>query len=198
MGGMRSPMPYREGPLAYEPAIFCRCDRKAPRWISWSDDNPGRRYLRCIAAWTINDCSFYAWFDGEHTPFLKNLLLDLRDAVWNLRNENAQLKQLNLQGTGDVVCNLRRENAHLKQMNEELQRSNEVKEAGMKAKIKELEDKDVALGTMATMLRSGKAVHQLSPNRRYDNLEVLHCVVLFLGGWLWAGRALAPRVVCVL
>ena len=73
---------------------------------------------------------------------MKNLLLDLRDVVWNLRNGNAQLKQLNRQGIGDVVCNLRRENAMLKQINEDLQRSNEVKEATMKAKIKELE-KDV-------------------------------------------------------
>ena len=111
---------------------------------------------------TINDCGFYVWIDGEHTPFLKNLLLDLRDAVWNLRNENAQLKQLNLQGTDDVLCNLRREHAQLKQMNEELQRSNEVKEASMKATIKELEDKEVALGTMATMLRSGSRCNSCS------------------------------------
>ena len=88
---------------------------------------------------------------------MKNLLLDLRDAVWNLRNENAQLKQLNLQGTDDVLCNLRREHAQLKQMNEELQRSNEVKEASMKATIKELEDKDAALAAIATMFRSGSS-----------------------------------------
>ena len=111
---------------------------------------------------TINDCGFYVWIDGEHTPFLKNLLLDLRDAVWNLRNENAQLKQLNQQGTGDAVCNLRRENAQLKQMNEELQRSNEVMEAGMKAKIKELEDKDATLAAIATMFRSGSSCSSFS------------------------------------
>ena len=93
---------------------------------------------------------------------MKNLLLDLRDAVWNLRNENAQLKQLNQQGTGDAVCNLRRENAQLKQMNEELQRSNEVMEAGMKAKIKELEDKDAALAVIATMFRSGSSCSSFS------------------------------------
>ena len=38
------------------------------------------------------------WYDPEHTTFMKNLLLDLRNAVWELRSKAediAELKQIN-------------------------------------------------------------------------------------------------------
>ncbi|KAM3391174.1 hypothetical protein ACQJBY_012690 [Aegilops geniculata] len=74
----RSPVPYREQPMEYEPAVFCgRCGRKAPRWISWSVANPGRRYYSCVEA----QHGFIQWHDDPTSPFLRELLGDLRDRV---------------------------------------------------------------------------------------------------------------------
>ena len=38
----------REGPLEYERAVYYKCKKKAPRWISRSIMNPGRRYSASI------------------------------------------------------------------------------------------------------------------------------------------------------
>ncbi|KAF7098128.1 hypothetical protein CFC21_099894 [Triticum aestivum] len=109
-----SPIPYREQPLAYEPSEDCPCHKKAARWISWSNGNPGRRYLTCQRSrvsihLTVFPSPFlldlsrihifgtlsWRWIDDPTTPFLRQLLVDLRDAVNNVRRENTQLRGVN-------------------------------------------------------------------------------------------------------
>ncbi|KAJ1256870.1 hypothetical protein BS78_K278400 [Paspalum vaginatum] len=89
---LSSPIPYREGPLDYQPVVLCHCNHKAAKWISWSDDNPGRRYYKCFYAWS-GGCGFWRWIDSANytTVFLKQLLKDLRDAVRGLRRKNKDL-----------------------------------------------------------------------------------------------------------
>ncbi|TVU04153.1 hypothetical protein EJB05_50246, partial [Eragrostis curvula] len=88
-----SPIRYRVGPLAYEPAVYCNCVpvRKAALWISWSNKNPGRRYLKCYRA-RQGGCGFIGWYEGPHDPFVQTLLIDLRDAVWELKKQRSVLK----------------------------------------------------------------------------------------------------------
>ncbi|CAN6290504.1 unnamed protein product [Urochloa humidicola] len=87
-----SPVAYREGPMDYEQAVYCKCNRKAPRWISWSIRNPGRRYYACMRR-QAGGCDFWQWYDGDSTsPFVKQLLIDLRDKVWALAKENGKLR----------------------------------------------------------------------------------------------------------
>ncbi|CAL4895734.1 unnamed protein product [Urochloa decumbens] len=87
-----SPIPYHERPLDYEPAVLCKCGVKTARWISWSNDNPGRRYLKCFFA-RAGGCDYWKWYeDNMATPFISQLLVDLRDAVRSLKETNKQLK----------------------------------------------------------------------------------------------------------
>uniref|UniRef100_A0A0E0PPS8 GRF-type domain-containing protein n=1 Tax=Oryza rufipogon TaxID=4529 RepID=A0A0E0PPS8_ORYRU len=75
-----SPIPYRVGPLEYQPAVACRCGSKAARWILWSPDNPGRRYFKCADA-RSGGCDFFAWVDGPTSSFLREVLNDLWDEL---------------------------------------------------------------------------------------------------------------------
>nr|XP_040244379.2 uncharacterized protein LOC120963989 [Aegilops tauschii subsp. strangulata] len=82
----RSPVRYREQPMAYEPAMLCHCNprRKAPRWISWSRQNPGRRYYACVNA-VHGGCGYVERHDDPLPKFFSDLIGDLRDEVWRLK-----------------------------------------------------------------------------------------------------------------
>ncbi|XBI77153.1 hypothetical protein VPH35_070314 [Triticum aestivum] len=75
----RSPVRHRENPMCH-----CNPPRKAPRWISWSRQNPGRRYYCCVDA-MHGGCGFVEWHDDPLPKFLSELIGDLRDEVWRLK-----------------------------------------------------------------------------------------------------------------
>ncbi|RLM73101.1 hypothetical protein C2845_PM15G02860 [Panicum miliaceum] len=145
---MGSPVAYRAAPLAYELAVMCRCGLKFPRWISWSDENPGHRYYRCRRSKSEMDCAYLVWIDPEPTPFMKTLLLDLRDVVWRLKKENANLK-IRLHDGEEVI--------QLQEMNQALARDNIDKIEELKAKDMKLEEQNATLQVMAAEISSRSA-----------------------------------------
>uniref|UniRef100_A0A8R7V4E7 GRF-type domain-containing protein n=1 Tax=Triticum urartu TaxID=4572 RepID=A0A8R7V4E7_TRIUA len=71
----RSSVRYREQPMAYEPVKLCHCNprRKAPRWISCSRQNPGRRYYACVNA-MHGGCGYAEWHDDPLPKFFSDLI----------------------------------------------------------------------------------------------------------------------------
>jgi hypothetical protein len=50
-------------------------------------------------------CDLHEWYEGHVDPFVKSLLVDLRDAVWALKCEKAQLRN----AFADAVLKLEQE-----------------------------------------------------------------------------------------
>ena len=78
------------------------------------------------------------WYDPEHTTFMKNLLLDLRNAVWELRSKAEEM-------------------AELKQINDLLSSENKEKVLVVKAQEKDLEEKSQQLALLANKISSGSS-----------------------------------------
>ncbi|XBI73638.1 hypothetical protein VPH35_067346 [Triticum aestivum] len=77
--------------MDYEPPKLCHCNppRKAPRWISWSRQNPGRRYYACVHVLN-GGCGFIEWHDDPLPKFFSGLIGDLRDEVWRLKGARTE------------------------------------------------------------------------------------------------------------
>ena len=86
---------------------------------------------------TPRDCGIFRWLDREATPYERTFICDLRDAVWELRRDNANAKE--------VKEKMQMAVAELRQAKEEVQKKKEeVKQ--------KLEESKAALGVMASKI----------------------------------------------
>ncbi|KAG8390881.1 hypothetical protein BUALT_Bualt01G0129700 [Buddleja alternifolia] len=52
---------------------FCPCGTNTVMKASWTDHNPGRRYIECERFKQINGCNYFVWIDPRYAPELVRL-----------------------------------------------------------------------------------------------------------------------------
>ena len=63
--GPEQASPFSYNALAYEPEVKCDCGMKSGMWISWTDLQPGRRFLRywrAMVRLSLIKSMLFEWF----------------------------------------------------------------------------------------------------------------------------------------
>ncbi|OMO72776.1 Zinc finger, GRF-type [Corchorus olitorius] len=101
--------------------IMCFCHKIAPRWTSWTNGNPGRRFYGCPKFLEGKPyCKkFHVWHDESFPDRAKEVILELKDREKLLFNEarfwKNQAKMVRQSAVDYVEAELIEENALLKQ-----------------------------------------------------------------------------------
>ncbi|CAD6268182.1 unnamed protein product [Miscanthus lutarioriparius] len=127
-----SPITYRHPSYSYTSSINCYCSQKTPRWISWSNGNPGGGTIHAT------NIGFWVWLDPKPIDHQIEIFVDLRDAVKALHNKNKTL-ELEKNELSFLLDEAHVENAKLVKEKKEARAL--VKELEAKALAKELEAK---------------------------------------------------------
>jgi chromosome segregation ATPase len=105
---------------------------------------------------TAEDCGFFRWLDEESSEFMKELLRDLRDAVWGLKKELGKKEAL-----VDV------KDMQLLALQKE-----------MEGKQKEVQDKQQELQTKAELMQALQA--QINQKNSCIDILVVLCLILLM------------------
>ncbi|XP_050259976.1 uncharacterized protein LOC126705037 [Quercus robur] len=71
----------------------CYCNKKHVLVVSWTSDNPGRRFYGCPNYWVKRKCKFFQWRDDEICACGKVLIPQQRQRIITLEAEVASYKQ---------------------------------------------------------------------------------------------------------
>ncbi|KAG9143985.1 hypothetical protein Leryth_013879, partial [Lithospermum erythrorhizon] len=75
------------------PAIKCRCDNYAVEFVSFTEKNPGRRFVKCANG--VYGCGFWEWIDEPISP----LVVSVMEA--RLKKTETRVKML---GVSTTIC----------------------------------------------------------------------------------------------
>ncbi|TKY48452.1 hypothetical protein E2542_SST25871 [Spatholobus suberectus] len=69
-------------------SIVCKCGALSKLKISWSDDNPGKRFYGCgNYNGSIGRCDYFIWYNPLTNDFHANLFNKLKKEIKNLKLE---------------------------------------------------------------------------------------------------------------
>ncbi|KAG8363373.1 hypothetical protein BUALT_Bualt19G0015600 [Buddleja alternifolia] len=90
---------------------LCYCKKTPCLQTSWTDDNPGRRFIGC-ENWKNGGCNFFRWFDPPMCPRSMVVIPELRREKSRVASENDQLRQ-KISSLLDEKMNLKRTIANM-------------------------------------------------------------------------------------
>ncbi|KAK9989033.1 hypothetical protein SO802_029272 [Lithocarpus litseifolius] len=84
-----------EGSLRRRAPCMCYCPspQKPVLVISWTDNNPGRRFYGCPNYWIGKKCKFFQWVDDEICERGKVLIPEMRQRILKLQAEVSTCKK---------------------------------------------------------------------------------------------------------
>lgn len=80
--------------MAYDGGeVLCWYGKKVPRWISWTDKNPGMQFWYCLHRnQNSKGCGFFEWQDDLIRERARKVIIALRDSEKELERENHKLR----------------------------------------------------------------------------------------------------------
>ena len=58
--------------MAYESAVKCWCGKNALEYVSFTEKNPGRRFVKCRSS--FRKCAFWEWIDDPLPPLVRSVI----------------------------------------------------------------------------------------------------------------------------
>nr|XP_023907372.1 uncharacterized protein LOC112019078 [Quercus suber]POF17220.1 hypothetical protein CFP56_56103 [Quercus suber] len=72
---------------------YCPSPQKPVLVVSWTDNNPGRRFYGCPNYWIGKKCKFFQWVDDEICEHEKVLIPEMRQRILRLQAEVSTCKK---------------------------------------------------------------------------------------------------------